>query len=64
MADNTNPVNVRQLCLRLKPVLGSQMDKIYTAYLAEDDQGKKQIEHYLGLLTAKYLPAKLVPHNI
>jgi hypothetical protein len=35
------------------------MDKIYTAYLAEDDQGKKQIEHYLQLLTAKYIPTKL-----
>jgi len=59
MTDNTSSVNIRQLCLRLKPVLGSQMDKIYTAYLVEDDQGKKQIEHYLQLLTAKHIPAKL-----
>ena len=59
MADNTGSVNVRQLCLKLKPVLGSQMDKIYTAYMAEDEKGREQVEHYLQQLTAKYLPAKL-----
>ena len=59
MADNTPSVNVRQLCLQLKPILGSKMDKIYTAYLAEDKEGQQQIEHYLQLLTAEYLPSKL-----
>jgi hypothetical protein len=59
MADNTPSVNVRQLCLQLKPILGSKMDKIYTAYLAEDKEGQEQIEHYLQLLTAEYLPSKL-----
>ncbi len=59
MADNTPSVNVRQLCLQLKPILGSKMDKIYTAYLAEDKKGQEQIEHYLQLLTAEYLPSKL-----
>ncbi|MFC1675937.1 ATP-binding protein [Planctomycetota bacterium] len=59
MADSTSPVNIRQLCLKLKPILGPKMDKIYAAYLAEDDEGKKQIEHYLQLLTAKYMPPKL-----
>jgi hypothetical protein len=59
MADNTSSVNVRQLCLQLKPILGSKADKIYTAYMAEDKEGQEQIEHYLQLLTAKYLPSKL-----
>ena len=59
MADNTPSVNVRQLCLQLKPILGSKMDQIYTAYLAEDKEGQQQIEHYLQLLTAEYLPSKL-----
>ena len=59
MADNTGSANARQLCLKLRPVLGSTMDKVYAAYMAEDDQGKEQIEHYLQQLTAKYLPAKL-----
>ena len=59
MTDNTGSAGVRQLCLKLKPVLGSKMDKVYAAYMAEDDKGREQIEHYLQQLTAKYLPAKL-----
>jgi len=59
MADSTNSVNIRQLCLRLKPMLGSKMDKVYQAYMAEDETGKDQIENYLQQLTAKYLPTKL-----
>ncbi|MHC4309603.1 MAG: ATP-binding protein [Planctomycetota bacterium] len=59
MVDKTSSVNIRQLCLQLKPILGSKADKIYTAYMAEDKEGQQQIEHYLQLLTAKYLPSKL-----
>ncbi|MFC1781389.1 ATP-binding protein [Planctomycetota bacterium] len=54
----TNP-NIRQLCLKLKPILGSKMDQIYSAFLAEDTEGRNQIEHYVELLAAKYLPQKL-----
>ena len=59
MADSTNPANVRQLCLRLKPILGSEVDKIYEAYLAEDSEGRNQIQNYLELLTAKHISQKL-----
>jgi hypothetical protein len=59
MADSSNFVDVRQLCLRLKPMLGSKMDKVYAAYMAEDEAGKEQIENYLQQLIAKYLPIKL-----
>ncbi|MHC4187809.1 MAG: ATP-binding protein [Planctomycetota bacterium] len=59
MTDSTTSVNVRQICLQLKPILGSKMDKIYTAYVAEDKEGQQQIEHYLQLLVAEYLPSKL-----
>ena len=55
MADNTNSPNIRQLCLRLKPILGSKIDQIYEAYLSEDSEGKKQVENYLELLAAKYI---------
>ena len=51
MADSTDSVNIRQLCLRLKPMLGSKMDKVYEAYMAEDETGKDQIENYLQQLT-------------
>ncbi len=59
MTVDTGSAGVRQLCLKLKPVLGSKIDKIYTAYMAEDEKGRDQIEHYLQQLTAKYLPTKL-----
>ena len=59
MTDSSSSVNVRQLCLRLKPVLGSKVDHIFEAYMAEDSEGKKQIEQYLQLLMAKYMPTKL-----
>jgi hypothetical protein len=59
MRDSTSPVNVQQLCLRLKPILGSKADQIYEAYLAEDTEGKNQIEQYLALLAAKHIPQKL-----
>jgi hypothetical protein len=55
MADSTNSPNIRQLCLRLKPILGSKIDQIYEAYLSEDSEGKKQVENYLELLAAKYI---------
>jgi hypothetical protein len=59
MADKGNFSNIRQLCLRLRPILGPQMDQIYAAYLAEDPDGREQIEHYLELLAAKYIPQSL-----
>jgi hypothetical protein len=35
------------------------MDRVFAAYCAEDIEGRKQIEKYLELATAKYLPQKL-----
>jgi hypothetical protein len=59
MADRGNFSNVRQLCLRLRPILGVRMDQVYEAYLAEDADGREQIEHYLELLAAKHIPQSL-----
>ena len=59
MSDERDSGNIRQLCLRLKPILGIKADQIFQAYLAEDDEGKKQIEQYLQLLHAKSLPVPL-----
>jgi len=58
MADDLSSGNIRQTCLRLKPILGLKADQIYEAYLAEDSDGKKQIEQYAQLLLAKYVPQK------
>jgi hypothetical protein len=50
---------VRQLCRSLRPILGDKMNEVFQAYCTEDADGKQQIEAYLGLLSAKYLPSTL-----
>jgi len=50
---------VRQLCRRLRPILGARIDEVFTAYCAEDAEGKQQLETYLELLSAKHLPQGL-----
>jgi hypothetical protein len=50
---------VRQLCRRLRPILGARIDEVFTAYCAEDPDGKQQLETYLELLSAKHLPQGL-----
>jgi hypothetical protein len=50
---------VRQLCRKLRPILGENMKQVFEAYCAEDAEGRQQIETYLELLSAKHLPAGL-----
>ena len=64
MRDSTNSVNVRELCSKLKPLLGSKMDQIYAAYLAEDSEGRNQIENYVELLASKHIPQELGQSDI
>ena len=59
MADSMNLGNIRELCSKLKPILGSKMDQTYAAYLAEDAEGRSQIQSYVDLLAAKHLPQEL-----
>ena len=47
---------VKELCRKLKPVLGSKVDRLWRAYLAESDMsGRADIENTLELLAAKHL---------
>jgi len=39
MVDRANFSNIRQLCLRLRPILGARMDQIYAAYPPEPRPG-------------------------
>ena len=49
-------LRVQELCRKLKPVLGTKVDRLWTAYLAESDMtGKADIEQTLELLAAKHL---------
>lgn len=45
---------IRELCRRLKPILGARADQLFFAYLADSVDGKKQIEQYLEVLAAKH----------
>jgi hypothetical protein len=46
---------VRQLCRRLRPVLGARMDEVFAAYCAEDTDGRQQLETCLEMLSARHL---------
>jgi len=50
---------IRQLCRKLRPILGEKMNQVFESYCAEDAEGRQQIETYLELLSAKHLPAGL-----
>jgi hypothetical protein len=54
-----SPDHVRELCRQLKPILGEKMEQVFQAYLAEDETGKTQLEAYLEMLQAKYMPVRL-----
>lgn len=49
---------VKELCRKLKPVLGRKIDRLWQAYLAESEMsGRADIENTLELLAAKHLHA-------
>lgn len=49
-------LRVQELCRKLKPVLGSKIDRLWTIYLSESDPaGKAELEQTLELLAAKHL---------
>ena len=45
----------QELCRKLRPVLGRKIDGLWSAYIAEDSEGKADIEQTLELLAAKHL---------
>jgi energy-coupling factor transporter ATP-binding protein EcfA2 len=53
---------VQELCRKLKPVLGTKVDGLWRAYLADSDaDGKADIEQTLELLAAKHLGTDYQP---
>lgn len=63
MIDNTAS-NIRQICKRLQPILGPSIEKVYLAWQAEDEDGRKLLEHYLQQLNVKYLQNSLTAEEI
>ncbi len=50
---------VRELCRKLKPIIGTQAERIFSAYVLEDAEGKKQIEAYVEALAGTKLSQAL-----
>ncbi len=51
--DRGKAARVRELCRQLKPVIGEQAQRIWMAYVAEDETGKGQLLDYLEILAAQ-----------
>ncbi len=51
----------KDLCRRLKPFLGKKVDALWAAFVAEDSEGKADIERTLELLAAKHLGLNYQP---
>lgn len=60
----TKTERIKQLCRKLRPVVGPKIDKIWQAYLIEDHKGKEEIEEYLKLLSASVISEKLEKDEI
>ncbi len=54
-------IRAQELCRKLRPVLGKRIDRLYAAYLAEDSDGRADIEQTLELLAAKHLGQNYEP---
>ncbi len=50
---------IKELCRRLRPVLGTKADDIWLAYTLEDESGKAQITEYLEILASQTFPDNL-----
>jgi len=46
---------VKEICRKLKPLYGPQIDRIFNAFILEDEEGKEQIKTYLEALAAQKL---------
>ena len=49
----------RELCHKLKPDIGQQADRIWMAYVAEDETGKGQLLDYLEILATQHFHGSL-----
>ena len=50
---------IKELCRRLRPILGTKADDIWLAYTLEDEPGKAQISEYLEILASQTFPDNL-----
>ena len=58
-AERGRAARVREICQKLKPIIGEQAERCWFAYISENDEGKEQIESYLELVAAQHLRRSL-----
>ena len=46
-----------EICEKLKPILGVKIDRLWKAYIIEDNIGKREVEQMLQILYHQYFPA-------
>lgn len=55
---------VRDVCKKLRPVIGNKSDKLWQLYCFSDDKQRKELGSYLELLVAKYIKEDLAHEKI
>jgi len=51
--------NIEELCKKLKPLIGEKADQIWYTYLAEDSEGRREIESALQIMHAQMVTGKV-----
>lgn len=51
----TRTDDIRELCRKLKPVIGKQADMLWYYYLAADEKSRKEIEKQIEIISEKHL---------
>ena len=46
-----------EICEKLKPILGTKIDRLWKAYIIEDSDGKREVEQMLQILYHQYFSA-------
>jgi len=56
-------MEVQEICRKLKPIIGDKAERYWLTYLAEDHEGKKDIEIALQLMAVKHLGSGIGDSN-
>jgi hypothetical protein len=62
--DAGKAARVRELCRRLRPIIGPRADQIWQAYHVESEEGRLQILDYLELMAARELEGQLDQNTV
>jgi len=58
-----NLEEIENLCKKLKPIIGSQAEKLWYMYLAEDDKGRRTVSLEIEIIAEKYLKTDPLSQN-